>query len=884
MADKKQSSRFTFKGIIDMVRGDANYLNTLTSKAAASASTSLTGAKPSLYSNSERGKLLSEIAPAVTARAKPLNAGSVMSMVKTTASRIGKTRAENMKILKMVPEIFQAAEGIIIPSILSPNDLSDSMLNITIGTEDNVTTSSQRENIRDIILNHFDGDLDISSKLFDWIYESMYKSGAKCLVTIPISELDDHFNNSEHFKKDPKKGVESINTSFEELEKQSLFGLADTLSDSSFSFEEFKGKSHNNEDSSYKVLTKSILSKLEELNTSLESMDSGKSETKKTSQSANKTKNIDASLEALVKDILSTEAIKVVDNPDVLKKDFLQKRAIKTKLAKGVRDRYKQASMLTLGNAASKDSEVDHPLFLEIATESVIPIGLPNSKKDHIGYIILLDEKGYPIGNSSSDTESEEDYNERMVNSARQSPFDELFKAYSLDELKSGLYKGDDATKAMSGIYQNVVEHYLKQKFAKNGFGDVEPSMMTGVYRHLFFRYLEGRQTRLLYVPKEFMQYICFEYNEDGTGASILEKFKFVLALRVTLLVANTMATLNDSINRKTISVTFPDNVASGDAVQILGEIEKEATRKETFGVSHDPRTVYQGIGQKSLTVKAENLPGLNGFNVNHESTPRQSVKIDGEFNDDIKNLIILMQGIPPSAFNSLSETEFSRSVATVNILFARMIKTKQKPFCRHVSKFIQTYLRFDGVLKKKILAELKKETNPKSDETDKDKEIEETPSTKEGTVSEKDEDTNKVSEEDILYEQIVSSVRMILPEPTVSPSIAQFNNLNEFLGAATQIFNTIFSDDIVSNNPELADTLRSVRAHSFAETIKAHIQTLGFGDEFPIPDLADLANHDITDIHQILKNLKAHVEKRDALLAGSGGGEGSDDDDGMSY
>jgi hypothetical protein len=855
---EKKLSPSRFAKIFDLIRGQGDYSN---SKASDYKNpSSLTGHKRSLYSHSEKVNLLRTIVPAATNKSKPVEAASIMSLVKETANRIGKNRSENIKILQMAPEVFQAAESIIIPSILSPNDLSDSLLNIVIDLEDEVATPDKRDKIREIILDHFNNELDVSSKLFDWIYEARYKSGAKCLLTIPTSEMDAQFNTPDNFNLSSKKvSMESLHTKFNTIEDETLFGLSDTKT--GFSLENFKTDFKIGDHQSF---TRSIALEMASLYTYLESLKSEKSEKKKPHKpNYNSQKIDDKLLSTLFTDVVGLESMKVIDNPDILKKDYFQKKNIYAKANKGVGDKYKNSVMLSLGQASEDAENMDHPLLIEVATEAVIPIGMPNSKKDHIGYIILLDEKGYPLNVSDKDPNHAEALDQRISESAKRSPFNDLFAAYGIDDIKASIAGSKGKSDAMFNVYQNIVEYHLKTKFKKSGFGDVEPAMMSSIYRHLFSRYLEGRQTKLLYVPKEFLQYIAFEYNEDGTGKSILDKFKFILALRITTLVANTMGALNDSINRKTINVTFPENASSGDALQLLSEIEREATRKETFGISYDPDTVVRGIGQKSLTVKAENLPGLQGFSTSHDSTPRQSVRIDSDLNDDLKNLTILMQGVPPAAMNNLSDAEFSRSVATMNILFARMIKTQQKPFIRHISKWIQKYLMFDGILKKKIMVVLDESFTKENSPTD-SKEI---PSSETGTVEDV-KSTDKERAFNMKYVDVVKSVRMLLPEPTVAPSISQFNNLNEFLNSATTIFNNIYADELVSSNSELTDTLRSIKAQMLSTAIRDHIQTLGFGDEFIVPDLADLRNHDITDVHQVITNLKAHMDRIQKLTA----------------
>jgi len=44
------------------------------------------------------------------------------------------------------------------------------------------------------------------------------------------------------------------------------------------------------------------------------------------------------------------------------------------------------------------------------------------------------------------------------------------------------------------------------------------------VYTTIMSRAFSGLKTKLLYIPKNNMSYIAFEYRENGTGLSLLEK------------------------------------------------------------------------------------------------------------------------------------------------------------------------------------------------------------------------------------------------------------------------------------------------------------------------------------------------------------------------
>lgn len=814
----------------------------------------------SSYATSERDQILHRVANTVSSGANRPSSNSetpeaLTQYVKSLSNVLSGRAAENSQILQMAPEVNQAAE-LIIPSIISPNDMRDGLISVTCDYRHSDISDGQFEKINAVILEHANDELKISEKLDAWIYEALYRSGSNPILVVPAGELDRLFNDKNAIDGGSTESiaVEALNN----IDKASVFGIADSAFRTDTDRVAF---SHKDMTAGMESLFMTIRS-----DEDLCAPEPKERPVKKANKGTESYNRGATEYDALIKAVTATEALTIIDDVETIKLDSLKKKRRKKKTDADIATRYRPAVIQALQVPDNPSSE-ENPLFMELPTESVIPLHVPGNPQTHVGYFIALDERGHPLGSNSSTAEQQQ-LDNKFYDSARRSPFDTMFKAYGLKELRDSM-AGARTHDAMAQVYQQVISQHLKSRMVKSGFGDVEPSSMNSIYQHMFSRYMEGRKTRLLYVPKEFMTYMCYRYNEDGTGRSKLEDVKFILALRITLLICHTMSAINDSIDRRTVEVNFEEDAAIGDPLQMIDTIKREYINKNTFGFSIDPGSVMTSLAQKGLTIKANGLPGMNNFTVTNDANDRRSGTVNDGLVDDVRNLLVLSLDVPPSALNNLSENEYSRSIATTNLFFSRKISQLQKLTCADLTDLLQCYLTYSGPLQKKILEILRKGSTEEDSEKKKDEALKEKD---QGTVSDK-EPTDEDKSASILMEGIIKGMRVTLPPPNIAPDKAQFENFDSFVGSVTNAIENLFGDDLAAGDPEAAEALASVRAAAKSGIFRKYLRTVGFGKELEIPDLDDLVGPGLFNWREILINLHSGLKKSSAVLKPPEGG-----------
>lgn len=786
-----------------------------------------------LFTDDQRDKLLGI---AYKSDAVPPQTGtSALEYFQKLSKQLASERIENDRIIQMSPEISLAA-SIMIPSIMAPNDFREDKIPVTC----NVDTLSADTNAKltEMATDYFEDKFHLSTSVPKWIYEAMYRSGAKPLLVVPLTEL---------YKKmtDPSSitgslgSTESFKLSMEKLDSVSLYGISD-----------------NQEDAAKTV------SSVESFGVSAIEESLGVIDPKPSAR-----RDSSAAFKKFAADVLSTERLSISDNPDSINLSTRRNKkaadTIKSKTSAAYRNKsskkkedtskiaYKEIPFQTFNIPTVDTDPVGAPIFMELPTESVIPIYTPGTPSDHLGYFIVLDEYGHPINVM--------DYTKTSYMSAGDSPtqtnFSQMFSAYGYD-----MTNGNDAQRnqnTVSSIYQYIVEAHLKSKAEGAGFSNIDLGSNSSIYRCLFTRYLQQRRTRLLFVPKEFLTYFCFKHSENGTGVSKLDELKFILSLRISLLVSRMLSAFRNALDRKVINLNFSENFV-GNPLEVMRTAERESVRKDAITFSSNPTDIAQQIADKSYTVKVTGIAGLPEFSVGKEADERSSsvAPPDEQLADDIKNMEILGLEVPPAAMNSLNDAEFSRSVATTNIIFSRKLVGYQNLVEHYLDLFIKAHATYDEEFRKKI-----QDTIKDSDEDG---------------VSEKGTAIEKKNKADI--DEVIQSLHFTLPSPNIAPDSSQFESLSSMISALGTITDILMDDSLAGDDPGQRAVFSAYKALSKADVVRQYIQKIGFTDiEFPTVEHVD--SDSLFRIRQILQNIAKGYKDQDAVFTpGDGSGDQTPD------
>lgn len=812
------------------------------------------------------------------------NASGIISYFQPRHEESGRKTA-NIKSLKyLCPEVNQA-QVLVASSIMSPNDLQDGVFTFTFPNVDALDVDGDLyEKVSKVYSEYFNDQLDLGGKCYEWISEAMYSSGAKAILLLPPGlhetlanrTADDIRHDHSTTNMRPAAGLESFDSYMSRQPDVDNF----MLSNRPTRWVDIFG---DEETCAQDEMRNGLAASLESLNLRVPDEYTTREPLPLSSYSSTDSEYKEC-LEAMVVNmrtkLANGDGIRITENPEIVRfnvrRHMKAKRDIDDKLDNryGI-NKYQAEPIISLDVSDIPILKHSHPTLIELPTEAVIPICVPGAPSEHLGYFIMIDETGQPLVYSEAeDPDPNKFYGDSMGNG-------NASEAFAAALGTSHYVRVFGTTKAANDTGKAIFNHFLDKFMREHLKGlvpneNIEISRFNSIATAMFYRLLSNKKTTLVYAPPRLLHYLAYDYRPDGSGEPKPENIEFILSLRTTLMVANILAQANDAINHKKIEFEGGDNIKNME--QIIDLIKRMFIAKNKISGSIDPADITREIIDNSITVVPKNIPGLGGsLNVDIQSAGSQSVRVDDSLLENLSELLISNLDVPPSALNQLAEPEFSRSLVTYNLFFAKKINMYQKITCRFMTDLVRSYTRYDHIfqsalsrkLNTSIKRPLKKKMPPK-------------------VAKMAMKNRNSYSSLSAMVQAILENVVLNLPKSNIVADKTLFEEINAFVDNVDRLSTTIYNADLVpSDDSDAQDALNLVRARWKYNQIKAFLASFGNLSMLSVSELEDLANiEEYTDDIQILRNIRSGVNKHANAITAAGeedgdfGGGSSDDGD----
>ena len=808
-------------------------------------------ARRELVSSRKRSKLLQDSTRvAESGNHRPLTQAAILNVVRTSLVSVSKTRIENRKILRLMPNVEKAAR-LMIATTMSPNELTREAVRVTFDGFESINPT-QSKYLNEMATEFFQDKLNLLSSIPSWIYQAGYEAGAAVFAIVPLQSFkkltDSDFEGTESF----------ISKVVEPTVHQSIFGFGDSNDLSS---------------------QKSDIAGLESFGSDF-AISFAKANANADHTPPRPADN--AAMRAFVNSVIGTESLALTDNPSVLQlpteaKEHRAKRTraiLDSRYRTSVKPEERPIESISASREGKPGDPEDsgvfgNPIFMRLPPESVTVIHTPGDPSDHQGYLVILDQFGNPVDVVTE--QSNMPLGQANYNQVQSDVFSQVYSAYGFNNARGMARLTQEET--MGEIYNHIVTKHLQKRMEKAGFIDSELSNTDGIMRCMFARYLQRKMTRVLFLPKDLVTYFAFELDEHGYGVSRLEKIKFSLGMKMAIQVSRAMAAVKAAMDRRKVEVKFTEDMMD-DPESVFNTIIQEYLRKSLFEFSADPNVIQSQIADKSLSIKAIDIPGMETFDLSNEADtrtgsfdfdPTMSEQLDKEINNGLR--------VPPAAMNALSEDEYSRSVSTTNLFFAMDVSIDQDIVKKHSGDLVRKYALYSEEFREKIF-EIVPELRTMGKKTiDENSSIE--------TIVDDTGDTEKSQKnqgsdlpDDYTLDTLIESMQINLPKPDVAPSKAQFEVLDAMVTSITATVSALFPDDLMGPNDELAAAVRVLRARFISTNIRAFMDSSGMSSiDVPDSDFAKYyaeSNNYLDGIANFSELLKDHSKV-------SGASEGAD-------
>ena len=522
--------------------------------------------------------------------------------------------------------------------------------------------------------------------------------------------------------------------------------------------------------------------------------------------------------------------------------------------------------ILDMGRFDRDDTKVGHPVVFTPPPEAVIPVYEPGAPHIHVGYFIVLDETGNPLSTADYDDQFrslQQNYRGASGNSGPYGGANNTATSYANYKDIANNILGDkdnsmtDPIEA-ANMYASIVETELAERLRNGDYNEKHTiAKATRVYRMMFTRACQAMHTQLLYVPVEFMVYLAYDYKQNGVGKSLLEKTKAISSLRMINLMADSIASVKNSINYRKVDITLdPDDPSPMKTFEKHMD-EFLRTTKSEFPIGQLSFTdITDSLQKAGVSVSLTGHPGVpetkmevNTYNANYG-------KPDQEYSERLQKQNIMGLGIPPDSVNSATEMEFAKTVVTYNYLSAKINIVRQEITCEHLSDFMRKYTRNSSVLLKSII-----------DVIDRNRE-----------KLDLAHDLKEFSSKD-LATLFANYIEVSLPEPDTSKLETEVEAFNKYSEALDSFLKAFISEEICSS--ELVGQEVGQAMTGMVPIIKAHFQRKFLTKHNISPELFSLVatgemhneNFDILEQHEaFVKSIMPAMKKFIIRMLQTGG------------
>jgi hypothetical protein len=504
------------------------------------------------------------------------------------------------------------------------------------------------------------------------------------------------------------------------------------------------------------------------------------------------------------------------------------------------------------GQRETKRKSVGEPLVIEFPSESVLPVHVPGSPDQHVGYYILIDENGHPVRANEAD----------LMDSSMKKSSNTSVGTNMIRRVSSNMGIEDDQfdprnhqqRQFMSGLYAELIEKDLISR-VKNGVygGAVEVAKNEEAYRLMLSRVLAKKQSQILFIPAEYMTYMAFDYNDNGIGKSLIDDISAILVIRTVLLFSDVMASVRNSIGRTKVSMTL--DAADADPFKLIEEAQDEIVRSRMINIPtniNSPADIMDFIQRAGYMWDFGNVPGLPDLKFDFENTNSNFTKSDPELQDALRKATIAHFGLTPEMVeNGLANQEFAVSIVTNNELFSKRVVGYQDRFTPQLTEHARQYLKSSGSFIEKVqnlFEESRDDILIGLDESDTD-------------ISNLAEDVKSKLIIRKAIDAFIGGFNLSLPRPTTTTVDNQLTDIKNYSDAIDTVLDSLMSSELFSKS--LTGNLEE-NAGTIKATYKAYLVRKFLNSKNLFPEAFDILAGDEADktAVNVVDDLAEHEQK----------------------
>lgn len=344
-------------------------------------------------------------------------------------------------------------------------------------------------------------------------------------------------------------------------------------------------------------------------------------------------------------------------------------------------------------------TNVGAPLFMQLPSESVIPVHLPGNSKVRVGYFVLLDDDGNPVRTSRND----QYYQDQEKNS--QDTYGAIDGTKGIIEIarsyKEGKRENIDMTEFRKK-FDEEVDRDLVERLANGVYQQTMSIGMSDETRHVMFsRCCRNLKTKVLYLPEEAVSYMAFDYNDMGIGRSLMDRSRLYASMAMANVIATTLANIAASTNVTKLNIPLNENDPDPDeTVEAIVTTHLNGNRSlSSLLGARNPRDVCNVLDEASVVIQTSGHPAYPDVNVDVSHEKRNITGVDTEWNNQLLEMLAAQWGVRPELVTSNTDIRFAVEHINNDALFRKDTDMQRQMFSNMLSDLARKLAYKDGGL-----------------------------------------------------------------------------------------------------------------------------------------------------------------------------------------
>lgn len=425
------------------------------------------------------------------------------------------------------------------------------------------------------------------------------------------------------------------------------------------------------------------------------------------------------------------------------------------------------------------------PLIIEGVYDALIPICHPNNPKRAVGYWLLIDPMtGYPLS-----------INRRIdYYAAVKTGYENAQATTKETGLLTLLGQGISGSAIDTvGAIDQMVDNFnaalqadLNNRIVSIAAGaKVDLANQQELSLMMLSRQFANCQTSMLFLPPELVSYIAIDYNETGSGKSLLEEAMTIASMRATALFSQLIGFVRNNAGNENITIKpSPDDANVAETVAMTAT-ELTQARRANFPIGGlNPEEMLSSLTAMGVSISVEG-DGINypNFSVESQSSQGSQRVSDDATIEGLTKLFGQYFGLNPELLGG--SVDYSEQIKQTGLMLQRQSMTIQDRVEPGIADLITKLCLNDA----NVTGSLEELVRSKLSKLGEFKEL----LAKTSRKSSSSQDDEIVVREALI--SFFSTLTVRFPKPKTDRYKEDLDSVSDFLDAVDQIFLPLYFD-----------------------------------------------------------------------------------------